>query len=88
MNLKLVAKYAILQAPLKHENQLAGSGGDSRARATAAYGQNTAFMANLGPLSVPGRRTHASRKPGLQAPSNLAVSKTKITKLFGQLNVS
>ena len=42
-----------LQAPTKHENRLAGSGGDSRARATAAYGQNTAFMANLGPLSAP-----------------------------------
>ena len=30
MNSKLVAKYALLQAPSKHENRLAGSGGDSR----------------------------------------------------------
>ena len=52
-NLKFFAKYSLLQAPTKHENRLAGSGGDSRARATAAYGQNTAFMANLGPLSAP-----------------------------------
>ena len=29
-----------------------------------------------------------AREPGLQAPSNLAGSKTKITKLFGRLNVS
>ena len=30
MNSKLVAKYVLLQAPSKHENWLAGSGGDSR----------------------------------------------------------
>ena len=30
MNSKLVAKYALLQAPSKHENRLAGFGGDSR----------------------------------------------------------
>jgi len=30
MNLKLVAKYSLLQALSKHENRLAGSGGDSR----------------------------------------------------------
>ena len=36
MNSKLVAKYVLLQAPSKHENRLAGSGGDSRAGATAA----------------------------------------------------
>ena len=29
-----------------------------------------------------------AREPGLEAPSNLAGSKTKITKLFGRLNVS
>ena len=38
MNLKLVAKYAILQAPLKHENRLAGSGGDSRTRNIGTQG--------------------------------------------------
>ena len=36
MNLKLVAKYALLQAPSKHENLLVGSGGDSRTGKTPA----------------------------------------------------
>ena len=36
MNLKFFAKYSLLQAPSKHENRLAGSGGDSRTGATAA----------------------------------------------------
>ena len=35
-NLKFFAKYSLLQAPSKHENRLAGSGGDSRAKLSSS----------------------------------------------------
>ena len=40
------------------------------------------------PLRDPVVESMQARKPGLEALSSLAGSKTKITKLFGRLNVS
>ena len=46
------------------------------------------YLLDSSPLRDPVVESMQARKPGLQALSSLAGSKTKITKLFGRLNVS